>query len=458
MFLRNAFSVSNSGSRKLCVSTLTGRRFLSSDGKERMVILGSGWGGFRLARDLDKKKYDVTIISPRNHFLFTPLLPSTTVGSLEFRCVQEPVRTIKGVHYIQAAARNMDFEKKIIHCEEVYESREFDVDYDKLVIAVGTKSNTFSVPGIASVEENIFHSPTGTNRHNVFFLKQLENARAIRNRIIECFERVSSPFVTDDEKKRLLTFVIVGGGPTSIEFSSELDNFLKYDVSRWYPELSSSYEVVVIEASDHLLGSFDESLIEYVEKTLRKRNVNMMIGESVKEVKDDIVVLNSGREIPFGICVWSTGNAALDFVKKSGLSLSIHNRILVDAKLRVDGKDSVYAIGDCAVSASKPLALLAQVANQQGAYLAFVFNRGIDIDGKDFEYVFLGSMAQLGLFKAVVDFPNVANLRGPKVKGILAFLAWRVAYWTYSVSITNKILIPMYWFKSFFFGRDISKF
>jgi len=423
-----------------------------------MVILGSGWGGFRLARDVNKDKYDVTIISPRNHFLFTPLLPSTTVGTLEFRCVQEPVRTIRGVHYMQAAARNMDFAEKIVRCEDVYNQNTFSVDYDKLVIAVGTKSNTFSIPGIKSTEENIFHSPTGTNRHNVFFLKQLENARAIRNRIIECFERASSPFLTQDEKKRLLTFVIVGGGPTSIEFSSELDDFLKRDVCRWYHDLSSSYEVIVIEPGKHLLGSFDSSLSDYVEKTLQKRNVNMMTGQTVKEVKDESVVLGSGHEIPFGICVWSTGNAALDFVKQSGLSLSSDNRILVDSKLRVVNKDSVYSIGDCAVSDCQPLASLAQVANQQGAYLASVFNRGSEGELKDFEYVFLGSMAQLGLFKAVVDLPSVANLRGPKVTGILAFLAWRVAYWTYSVSITNKILIPMYWFKSYFFGRDISKF
>ena len=161
--------------------------------KERIVILGAGWGGFRLAKDLDKNQYDVTVISPRNHFLFTPLLPSTSVGTLEFRCVQEPVRTISGVHYHQAQAKKIDFSANEISCTDVYshyqkgkpltEKRviDFTVPYEKLVIAVGTKSNTFGVPGLVSQEEELIGS-SGTNKNNVFFLKQLEHSRSIRNR------------------------------------------------------------------------------------------------------------------------------------------------------------------------------------------------------------------------------------------------------------------------------------
>ena len=166
---------------------------LRGGNKERVVILGAGWGGFRLAKDLDKNQFDVTVVSPRNHFLFTPLLPSTSVGTLEFRCVQEPVRTITGVHYHQANAKAINFETQEISCADVYshyqkgkpltEKREinFVVPYDKLVIAVGTKSNTFGTPGILSQEEERIGT-TGTNKHNVFFLKQLEHSRSIRNR------------------------------------------------------------------------------------------------------------------------------------------------------------------------------------------------------------------------------------------------------------------------------------
>jgi len=435
-----------------------GSRHVCTGSKPRLVVVGAGWGGFRCARDVDKTKYDVTVVSPRNHFLFTPLLPSTTVGTLEFRCVQEPVRTIKDVQYVQATAKDIDFNKKEVLCRDLYEHtiddikqprNEFKIKYDHLVLAMGTKSNTFNVPGIESTEEDIGYNQTGTNRHNVFFLKQLEHARSIRNRIIECFERASSPTVTQKEKKRLLTFIVVGGGPTSIEFTSELHDFLDTDVCRWYPDLAGEYSVLLVEAGKHLLASFDENLSTYVEKLFKKRNITLLTGESVKEVKEHSLIISSGKELEFGVCVWSTGNTALEFVKNLQLPLSPDERILVDDRLKVPGVEGVHALGDCAVSQDRPLAMLAQVANQQGKYLGKVFNNDID---KPFSYVFMGSMAQLGTWNAVAD------LNGPTVTGLAAFLAWRSAYWGYQVSVTNKILIPMYWFKSYWFGRDISKF
>merc|ERR1719369_689336 len=359
----------------------------STGPKPRLVVVGAGWGGFRCARDVDKTMYDVTVVSPRNHFLFTPLLPSTTVGTLEFRCVQEPVRTIKDVQYVQASAKGIDFNNKEVICMDLYEHtiagvkqqrNEFKIKYDKLVMAMGTKSNTFNVPGLVSTEEDIGYNQTGTNRHNVFFLKQLEHARSIRNRIIECFERASSPTVTQEEKKRLLTFVVVGGGPTSIEFTSELYDFLHDDVTRWYQDLSDRYEVVLVQAGQHLLEDFDEKLSNYVEKLFKKRNITVLTGESVKTVNENSVTLQSNVEVPFGVCVWCTGNAALDFVKQLQLPLSKDNRILVNDKLQVPGTDGVFALGDCAVSKDKPLAMLAQVANQQGKYLGKVFNKDMD--------------------------------------------------------------------------------
>lgn len=362
---------------------------------------------------------------------------------------QEPIRTVKGIDYYQAASKTIDFGRKEIVCHSVYDnSSEFSVRYDKLVIAVGTKSNTFGVPGVETDEENITHNPSGTNKHNLFFLKQIEHARSIRNRIIECFERASSPFCDEEEKKRLLTFLIVGGGPTSIEFASELYDFLKNDVAKWYPDLASKHQTIVVEAGDHLLGSFSDTLSKYVEKKFVSRNILTLTGESVQEVKEHSVILKSGNALPYGVCVWSTGNKELDFVKSLDLELD-RGRIVVDSCLRVDGKDSVYAIGDCARIQNLPLAMLAQVANQQGKFLGKCLNKDENLP---FRYINMGSMAQLGTYDAVAD------LNYGKLSGLSAFIAWRTAYWTYSVSISNKLLIPMYWFKSYWFGRDISRF
>lgn len=453
-----------------------------------------------MAKDLDKSKFEVVVVSPRNHFLFTPLLPSTTTGTLEFRVVQEPVRTIKDVVYYQSRAERVDFEKKQVCCQAVHVQHQkdvlrFDLPYDKLVIAVGSKSATFGVPGFSSQEETLptegaasassplppskpLGSETGTDHHNVFFLKQLQHARAIRNRILECFERASNPLVDPSERKRLLTFVVVGGGPTSVEFTSELYDFLEHDVSKWYKDLRKDVRVVIVEASENLLGAFDSSLQSYVKRKLETRRIEVMTCSAVRQVCAESVLLDQKKVVegseelatstftlPFGICVWATGNQALDFVKSLGIaSLTAgpgRGRILIDDHLRIVDESipshrEIFALGDCAADKEKPLGLLAQVANQQGKYLASYLNSGHH-KYRPFRYTFMGSMAQLGTWDAVLEGPS-SVVGMPRLSGLMAFMAWRSAYWTYSVSITNKILIPMYWFKAFFFGRDISKF
>ncbi len=198
------------------------------------------------------------MISPINHFVFTPLLPQTAVGTLEFRAIQEPVRTLAGLNYTQAKALNIDFAKKVIQCKASYTTeglpedsestltRQFEVSYDKLVIAVGTKTNTFNIPGIEEREGK-----------NVFFFKQLLHARQVRNKIIDCFERASLPGTSEEERRILLNFVVVGGGPTSIELAAELHDFVQQDIKRWYADLLPFTKVTVIEATNHILGAFD---------------------------------------------------------------------------------------------------------------------------------------------------------------------------------------------------------
>ena len=178
-------------------------------GRNRVVVLGSGWAGFQIALNADRD-LPLTVVSPNNHFVFTPLLPSTAVGTLEFRCIQEPVRTVLGPkgNYIQAKARELDPKNKVLICESVHNDV-FKLEYDKLVIAVGVKTNTFGIP---SIQEG----------NGIFFLKQLHHARSIRNNIIDSFEKAAVPTVTEAERKRLLSFIVVGGGPTSCEFVSEL--------------------------------------------------------------------------------------------------------------------------------------------------------------------------------------------------------------------------------------------
>lgn len=347
--------------------------------KKKIIILGTGWGGFRLAQDIDKKKYEVTIISPRNHFLFTPLLPSTAVGTLEFRCIQEPIRTIPGLNYIQGLCNKIDFNNKKLECSEIFKGNVFQKDFDYLVLAVGSETNTFGVPGVE-------------NNSHVFFLKQLEHARAIRNRLIECFERASMLNIEEAERKRLLTFVVVGGGPTNIEFAAELYDFLTEDVSKWYPDLKNQIRVIVVEASGHILGSFKSSLVNYVEKLFRSRNIELKTQTTVKEVSGHVAELGNGEKLSFGVMVWSTGIKQVPLIRNlpSIVSKLPGGRIKIDDYLRVlSEKDTdintatstttttpttttpkelfplcdgtVFALGDCAGNSVRPLPALAQV-------------------------------------------------------------------------------------------------
>jgi NADH dehydrogenase FAD-containing subunit len=390
------------------------------DIKPRVVIVGCGWAGFRIAQDLDKNKFDVHLVSPRNHFLFTPLLPSTAVGTLEFRAIQEPVRTIPHMHYSQAWVKSIDFDASSLSCVDAFTDHafSFELPYDVLLLAPGGETNTFNVKGV-------------NGNPNVFFLKQLQDSRKIRNKLIDCFERASSPALVDDleHRKKLLNFVVVGGGPTSVEFAAELYDFLKEDVSRWYPDLYKLTRVQIVEASGHLLGSFNAGLVSYVEHLFKSRNIELLTDRQVKEVTEDEVVLGNGERIPFGLVVWSTGIKQVPLIDQlSADSVSkypLHGRLRVDKYLRVlkpvvsagapvecVGNGRVFALGDCAADSERPLPALAQVALQQGKYVAKLLNTVTDVKLVEqtkqpgFKYQHLGSMASVGQWKGVFDVPR----------------------------------------------------
>lgn len=309
-----------------CRRSLRGFSTLRTPGfaKPKVVVIGCGWAGYRFAQDIDKNKYTVSLVSPRNHFLFTPLLPSTAVGTLEFRCIQEPVRTIPGLFYAQASCDEIDYLHKRIHCTEVYKNSTFSMEYDYLVLAPGSETNTFNVPGVE-------------NNPRIFFLKQLDHARSIRNKLIESFERASLPSTTAEERKRLLTFVVVGGGPTNIEFAAELYDFLVKDVARWYADLLPSVNVMVVEASGHILGTFKESLVNYVEKLFKDRRIDVKLHTSVKSIEEgSVAVLGDGSRIPFGLMVWSTGLRQVSLIRNLGAEFARARggRLTMDHQLR----------------------------------------------------------------------------------------------------------------------------
>eukprot|EP00924_Labyrinthula_sp_SR-Ha-C_P010940 maker-scaffold_33-snap-gene-0.1-mRNA-1 protein AED:0.01 eAED:0.01 QI:81/1/1/1/1/1/2/216/514 len=457
------------------------------DNRKKIVVVGSGWGAYCFMQKIDKSKFSVHCVSPSNHFLFTPLLPSSAVGTLEFRAIQEPIRGIKGLDgFSHAKGLDVNFNKQTISCRSIFphETENFELNYDYLVVACGAKTNTFNTPGIAENENNV-----------VFFLKHLYHARQLRNRIVECYERAATKYDStehledaEDNIRRLLSFIIVGGGPTSVEFAGELRDLVQRDLRKSYPHLEKYVSIKLIEAGPRILPSFHPSLAQIITKNFSTKEkgvkIEVLINTAVRgysdKSKEITIESNNSAEpekIKTGLIVWSAGLQQVKFVENNfqDTERGPGNRLLIDSTLNLVQKtgpplSNVFALGDCAVSANEPLAPLAAVAKQQGNYLAKQLNMKL-IDGDtsnfvDFKYKGLFSMVTFGTFKGAIDFSSMGglNLGGGKLgvsgylQGLGSFLTWRSAYWGMQTSFANKLLIPMYWFKSFFLGRDISRF
>ncbi|KAJ6853381.1 external alternative NAD(P)H-ubiquinone oxidoreductase B3, mitochondrial-like [Iris pallida] len=317
--------------------------------RKKVLVLGTGWAGTSFLKNVDTSLYDVQVISPRNYFAFTPLLPSVTCGTVEPRSIVEPIRNIirkKGgdIEFWEAECFKIDPANKKVHCRSdiganLDGSNEFQVDYDYLVIAIGAKSNTFNTPG---VEENCH------------FLKEIEDAQQIRRSVMDCFERANLPNLDEEERKKNLHFVIVGGGPTGVEFAAELHDFVSEDLSKLYPTIRDLVKISVIEAGEHILTMFDKRITKFAEEKFRRDGIDVKTEFKVIKVSNkDITMTNKSTgevSVPYGMAVWSTGIGTrpvmIDLMKQIGQA---NRRVLAtDEWLRVQGCDGVYALGDCA--------------------------------------------------------------------------------------------------------------
>jgi NADH:ubiquinone reductase (H+-translocating) len=224
--------------------------------KPKLVILGSGWGSVALLKTLNPDDYHVTVVSPVNYFLFTPMLPSATVGTLELRSLVEPIRRIVGKvkgHFLKASAEDVDFSEKLVEVSQTLpsgEKRHFYLPYDKLVVGVGSTTNTHGVNGL----------------EHCHFLKSVEDARGIRHQILTNLEAACLPSTTDEERRKLLSFVVCGGGPTGVEFAAEIFDMVNEDVGKTFPKiLRNEVSVHLIQSRGHILNTYDETLSKYAE-------------------------------------------------------------------------------------------------------------------------------------------------------------------------------------------------
>ncbi|GAA5889262.1 hypothetical protein JCM8208_007821 [Rhodotorula glutinis] len=455
------------------------RSFSSSTAanKQQLVILGSGWGGYELLRKVDRRRYDVTVVSPNSYFAFTPLLAGAAVGTVDYNSTLEPVRAYPDARYYQAWADKIDFAHKRLTCmpatgsalrkrlnaEVTDESSEalkpatsfpgfkpFELNYDKLVIAVGCYSATFGIPGVSA---------------HAYFLKDVRDAAKIRQRILECFELACQPTVTDEERRNVLNFVIVGGGPTGVEFAGELHDFLTSDLTRAYPQLVDLCKISIYDVAPGILGSFDKSLQQYAEDKYVRRGIAIKGSRHVERVDEGVLHVKEEGPVKFGLAVWSTGLAAnplVDSISELDKDDKTHSLRIDDSfnPRTKDGKvvSDVYCIGDASALENK-LPPTAQVASQEAAWLARILNAEAKQRAPPggFKFNNQGTMAYLGDWTAIVDRTQVEHGKG-ELTGRAAWLLWRSAYLYKSMSFRNMVSLCYHWLATWGGGRRLSRF
>ncbi|RLM56372.1 external alternative NAD(P)H-ubiquinone oxidoreductase B1, mitochondrial [Panicum miliaceum] len=325
--------------------------------KKKVLVLGTGWAGTSFLKNLDCSLYEVKVISPRNYFAFTPLLPSVTCGTVEPRSIIEPIRRMfekksKDVTFCEAECFKIDASKKIVHCRSAVGTNldgngDFMLDYDYLVVALGANVNTFNTPGVLE---------------HCHFLKEVEDAQKIRRSVIDCFEKASLPNISEEEKRKALHFVVIGGGPTGVEFAAELHDFLVEDLVKLYPAIQELVKITIIQSGEHILNMFDERIAAFAEEKFQRDGIEVATGFRVVRVSDDLISMKSksvGEEVsvPYGMAVWSAGIGTrpviMDFMQQIGQT---NRRALATNEwLRVRECEGVYAIGDCATVSQRKI-------------------------------------------------------------------------------------------------------
>ena len=402
-----------------------------------MVVIGAGFGGLSVARDLRRTNLDVVVVDQNNYHLFTPLLYEVGTALLDSSEIAYPVRGI--FHHVP----NVDFKVGRVLAIDI-ESRRVRTDqgelgYDYLVVAAGSVNNFF---GNLSAERN------------AYALKDMGEALALRNQILARFEEAS--WIEDPERRRrLLSFVVVGGGPTGVEFAGALSELIHLVLRKDYPRLElSEVEIRLVEAVDQILGAFEPRLQEWAVARLQRMGVKVMLRSAVEEIGENEVRLKDGTIIPAATVVWTAGIKASGLGRQLGVELGRGGRVPVTSTLQLQDHPEVFVIGDLAHAvdlAGNPLPQLAAVAVQQGRAAA----RGVKAlaSGRPvaaFRYRDKGILATIGRNAAVVQ---VGRLR---FHGFAGWVTWLTVHLVLLISFRSRVLVLINWaYDYFFYDRPV---
>ncbi|HEY9854375.1 MAG TPA: NAD(P)/FAD-dependent oxidoreductase [Stenomitos sp.] len=410
-------------------------------GTTRILIVGGGFGGTYTALALEKamrrrRDLEVTLINRANFFLYFPLLPEVVSDGVDARHVVVPLRTLfKRVRVVEAEVRSVDEGRRevLAHRDGMQEFFPFD----QLVLATGAEANLAAFSGIEPI---------------AFPFKSAEDAIALHNQIVDCFE--AAEFAMDAATRRaLLTFAVVGGGSTGVECLGEIEAYVN-GIIRYYPRLDRhDVRLVLIELADHLINEVGPELGAYAADQLVKRGIEVHLGVSVQNATSTEITLSDGLVIPTQTLVWTIGMTPGELVKSLDLPKDRKGYLQAENTMAIAGHPGLWAIGDCAKIPSPegtPYPPTAQHAEREAKRLAC--NILASIDGAPPKpYVF----HTLATFVSIGGQKGVAMVRGRPVRGFLAWLLWRAVHLTLLPGLNRKLHVLVDWLFSRRFRKDI---
>jgi NADH dehydrogenase len=394
--------------------------------RRRVVIIGAGFGGLQVAHGLAGAPVEVLLIDRNNYHGFWPLLYQVATAGLESQDIVQPVRALTrrlpNVEFRLATVEAVDRERRLVLTDQGA------LPYDELVVAAGSATNFFGLEQI--------------QRHG-FELKDLPDALAIRNQIIRCFERAVVE-ADPDRRQQLLSFVVVGGGPTGVEMAGATSELIRHVLRKDYPTLDMrSVRVVLLEAADRVLLSFPPALSRKAQRALRRIGVDVQLNKSVVGFENHLLQFKDGTTLPTETVIWAAGIQANPLGRTLNVPLQRGGRIAVTPELHLPDDPAVWVIGDMAYledPSGRPLGQLATVAMQQGRCVAGNIRRKLaEQPLLTYRYVDKGSMATIGRRAAI------AHIWRLSFSGPIAWYLWLAVHLWYIVGFRNRLQVFANW-------------
>jgi NADH:quinone reductase (non-electrogenic) len=421
----------------------------ASDHRSRVVVIGGGFGGLEAVKALSRADVDITLIDRHNYHLFQPLSYQVATGSLSPGEIAEPLRQVfrdkPRVTVLMGEVRDFELERRQVIAQPVISgTKPCPVSYDTLLVAGGSSYSYFGHDDWAPLALEV---------------KSLDSALQVRGRILEAFEAAELDSERD-ERSSWLTFVVVGGGPTGVEMAGQIAELARDTLPREFRRSDTrAGRVLLIEMADRVLGEFPPSLSRRATRSLQQIGVTPMLSQTVVDIKPGHVQIQSSdgntSTIPTHTVIWAAGVRASPLAKvlgeASGADVDRAGRVLVEPDLSLPGHPEVLAFGDMVrvkdAPSGEPRVFpgLAPVAMQQGRYAArLVADRLAGRSTPPFRYLDKGTLATIGRARAVAD------IRGLRVSGFVAWLMWLCVHLYYLIGFENRLLVMIRWSYSFF--------